>query len=619
MQLPRFGNIFPGMILLPTPRRVEMMAGKFVLPRLGFIQMLDSPEELLPAARAMQRAFKEIAGREYPLVVGGPDDDVVIDLLLSTQLPHQQGYEIEIEEKGIHITAAAPEGAFYAAQTLLQILRQYPDGNLPCVQIEDRPDFRARGVMLDISRDKVPTMATLFSLVDLLAELKINQLQLYTEHTFAYRNHPAVWAKASPMTGDEILQLDQYCRERFIELVPNQNSFGHMERWLKLPQYRDLAEAPDGFTFPWGVKHAGGFTLDPLDAGSIELVAGLYDELLPHFSSPLFNVGCDETFDLGLGKSQAECDRIGKGRVYLNFLNRIHALLQDHQKMMMFWGDIILHHPELIDELPRDVVAMEWGYEAGHPFDEHLAKFDEAGIPFFVCPGTSSWCSVAGRTDNALANLKEAAAAGIKHSAAGYLITDWGDYGHHQPLPVSYLGFAAGAAYSWSFEANNSLNIIDAMDVHVFRDRNKRMGRVAFELGNVYQACKAKLANGSPLFWTLFGGPDHKVRFSSVTADEFASAQAAMKRAIEPISGSAMGRPDGALIIEEFRFAAHLLTHSCARGQFLLDHGSHAPFMLAQDAKALIVEHERIWTARNRLGGLADSVSRIERMESDYR
>ena len=99
--------------------------------------------------------------------------------------------------------------------------------------------------MLDISRDKVPTMATLFSLVDLLAELKINQLQLYTEHTFAYRNHPAVWAKASPMTGDEILQLDQYCRERFIELVPNQNSFGHMEQWLKLPQYRDLAEARD--------------------------------------------------------------------------------------------------------------------------------------------------------------------------------------------------------------------------------------------------------------------------------------------------------------------------------------------------------------------------------------
>ena len=86
--------------------------------------------------------------------------------------------------------------------------------------------------MLDISRNRVPTMQTLLELVDLLASWKINQLQLYTEHTFAYRNHPIVWADASPMTGEEILALDAYCRERFIELVPNQNSYGHMTPWL---------------------------------------------------------------------------------------------------------------------------------------------------------------------------------------------------------------------------------------------------------------------------------------------------------------------------------------------------------------------------------------------------
>src|SRR5205085_841863 len=105
--------------------------------------------------------------------------------------------------------------------------------HLPELRINDSPDFAVRGIMLDISRDKVPTMPTLFALVDLFAELKINQLQLYTEHTFAYANHPDVWRDASPMTPDEIKTLDAYCRTKFIELVPNQNSFGHMERWLK--------------------------------------------------------------------------------------------------------------------------------------------------------------------------------------------------------------------------------------------------------------------------------------------------------------------------------------------------------------------------------------------------
>ena len=52
-----------------------------------------------------------------------------------------------------------------------------------------------------------------------------------------------------------------------------------------------------------------------------------------------------------------------------------------------------------------------------------------------------------GRTDNAIANLKSAAACGVANGAIGYLNTDWGDIGHLQYLPISYLGFAAGAAY----------------------------------------------------------------------------------------------------------------------------------------------------------------------------
>ena len=153
----------------------------------------------------------------------------------------------------------------------------------------------AIGYMLDISRDKVPTMASLRRMVDVLSALGYNQFQLYTEHTFAYRDHRSVWADASPMTAEEVRALDAYCRERGIELVPNQNSFGHLEKWFKHPEYRPLAEAPyGGVKTPWGSTRVVPRALCPTDPRSIAFVASLYDELLPNFSSKLFNVGCEE-------------------------------------------------------------------------------------------------------------------------------------------------------------------------------------------------------------------------------------------------------------------------------------------------------------------------------------
>ena len=117
---------------------------------------------------------------------------------------------------------------------------------------------------------------------------------------------------------------------------------------------------------------------------------------------------------------------------------------------MQFWSDIILKHPEQIAALPRDAVALEWGYEADHPYAEHCAALASAGLAFYVCPGTSSWNSLAGRPHNALENVARAAAEGLRHGAAGLLVTDWGDNGHLQPLPASYPGLAAAAGSAWN-------------------------------------------------------------------------------------------------------------------------------------------------------------------------
>lgn len=519
---------------------------------------------------------------------------------LDASIARPQGYRLTVTPDAIAIVGHDAAGLFYGRQTLAQLRRV----GLPCCEVEDWPDFPNRGVMLDVSRDKVPTMATLFAVVDELALWKVNQLQLYTEHTFAYANHETVWKNASPLTADEVRALDAYCRERFVELVPNQNSFGHMERWLRHERYRDLAECPDG-SFYWH-KHRPPATLNPRDPRSLVLVRELHAELLPNFTSGQFNVGCDETMELGLGRSKADCDRVGRERVYLDFLRQIHAGVREHGRVMQFWGDIILHAPQLISELPADgLIALEWGYEAGHPFDEHCAAFARSGVPHYVCPGTSSWCSITGRTDNMRANVRQSAAAGLKHGAIGFLNTDWGDLGHWQYWPISYAGLAYGAAVSWCGATNADAGLAAQLDAHVFRDAAGVMGRVALDLGRVNVAMgDVGRHNSTLLFWMLRKDEDRPATLTNdallegVVDDRFDEAEAAIAQAIAPLASAKMDRADAAIVRDEFANAAALLHDACRIGRGDAEHvdPKHAP------------EHRRLWLARNRPGGLEDSI-----------
>lgn len=610
------------LLLLPRPRNLTRAGDDFTLTDQMLI-LLDSPtpRALRSAAARFQRALSEYAGFTWEVVASAATPTSLLGLTLRIAprgAPRPQGYELSLTPDGLLVEAHDEAGIFYGVCTLIQIVQQC-GRQLPCLRISDWPDFPARGVMLDVSRDKVPAMDTLFALVDVLAGWKINQLQLYTEHTFAYRNHPEVWAKASPFTGQEILELDAYCRERFVELVPNQNSFGHMERWLTHPRYAPLAETTGRFRLPWGEEREGPFGLCPLDPGCLELLHGLYDELLPHFSSRMFNVGCDETFDLGQGRSKDECVRRGTGRVYLHFLLKIYGAVRARGRTMQFWGDIVRQHPELVPELPKEVVALEWGYESNHPFDAHGARFAAAGIPYYVCPGTSSWCSIAGRTDNVLANLLNAAENGLKHGAVGYLNTDWGDGGHWQYLLASYTGFAGGAAYSWALESNRGTDIARAASAYAFRDPTGAMGRAAFDLGNVYRAIGLEPPNSSALFWIL-RWPLELVRGyrDTVPPDVLRHTLDTIDRAMAPLAGANSQRPDAALLHREFAMTARLLKHACRRALFAYEPDPALAAALEGDMREAAEEYRALWLARNRPGGLEDSIAPLEKVRADY-
>ena len=397
-----------------------------------------------------------------------------------------------------------------AGATLRQLLREY-GRKLPCLKIRDWPDFARRGVMLDISRGRVPKLETLLELVGRLADFKINEFQLYVEHTFAYRNYKSVWQGWGALTAEEIRKLDARCRELGIDLVPNQNSFGHLRYFLEHPKLKKLAEVSKPYEGASGDFLRFPTTLAPNNPGTLKFLRELYDELLPNFSSRYFNVGCDETWDLGRGQSKKLCERRGKGRVYLDFLNEISREVSKRGRRMMFWGDIILHHPELIKKLPPDVIALNWGYEKNHPFDKEGATFAKSKIPFYVCPGTSTWMTLIGRHDNGFPNLVLGAKAGLKHGAMGYLNTDWGDGGHPQPLAVSYAPFLIGAAASWCGKAYNEKLLAPVLSREVFHDPTGHMAKSAIALGFAHRKFDYLESNITP-FGAVIAAPPPATR-----------------------------------------------------------------------------------------------------------
>lgn len=576
--------------------------------------------EMIRSRGSKTRPIRAVLGRRRRSP--GSDSHTVVTLERADRGRGDQWYRLRIRSDGIRLGAAGEPGFRYGALTLMQLI-DTGGTTLHAMDIEDWPDFAVRGVMLDISRDKVPTIATLEGLVDLLAGWKINQLQLYTEHTFAYRGHEAVWRGSSAMTGAQIRHLDEYCRRRGIELVPNQNSLSHMERWLCHPRYARLAECDGPWKTPWGEVRHRSTALNPLNPGSIRLVSSLFDQLMPHFSSGLFNVGCDEPWELGQGRSREACLRRGAERVYLEYLLKVRRAVARHGRRILFWGDWLQKYPDLIERLPHDVIPLVWGYEADHPFDQTCARLRAKGLAFYVCPGTSSWCSFGGRTNNCLANLRAAAQSGKLHGAEGYLITDWGDFGHRQYLPVSYTGFLYGAALSWCVATNSEIDVARSLDRHVYFDSSAGVGRLWLEAGRVHALSRIALNNRTVLFACMHaplgdaaGVEGLRPGVAEMMADRAAELVASARRL-------QFGGSQGGLIKAELVATLLALRHACRRAQFVMARKSGRragvrPRWLAMDMERIIERHRVLWLARNRRGGLAASVAHYQRNLKEY-
>jgi hypothetical protein len=567
-----------------------------------------------------------------PLPGRGPERDAAPATRLRRALG-RESFTLTLDGRGAWIEHGDAAALRYALATLEQ-LREQSGERLPALRIEDSPDFPVRGYMLDVSRDRVPTRETLERIVEVMALGRLNHLQLYVEHTFAYPGHEIVWRDASPLTAEDVRWLGKRCAAHGIELAANQNTFGHMGRWLAHDAYRARAECPDGWVTRGGSKLPPG-CLAPTPENA-ELALSLCRELLRHHESRRINIGCDETFELGRGASAREVAARGKARVYWEHLLRIANPLRESGCEVLFWGDILRSHPELVRELPREgMTALVWHYErpfekpplppavlplladfgiderAFRGFSTQTEAFAEAGIPFWVCPGTSTWNSFLGRWTNARENLRDAASVGLARGARGFLITDWGDNGHHQPPSASWLPLCAGAALAWCGATNRELPLAALLDRFVFRDKPRVLGALAISLAEAYQGTGLECLNGSPLFTALVRGSLLGAT-GDVVAARLEATLAQLESALAQLRRARSAAPDGRLVPRELAAAARLARQGAWRIARRAGMPTPSDTALRDDLADAISRQRAAWLARSRPGGLADSLARLE-------
>ncbi len=463
------------MYIIPNPQKIEFNQGHFTLTYRGRIVIdaqsqstdVNSDSNIYSHAKLLSREMERSVGFSLAIVRGKAQAGDIC--LTETLTLKEEEYILTINEGGIKLQGGSAAGILYAIQTLRQILAQ-EGAYLPCLAIHDYPELPNRGYYLDATRGRIPTLAYLKSFADKLSYYKINQLQLYIEHSFLFSNLSEVWRDDTPLTAEEILELDAYCRKLHIELVPSLSSFGHLYKLLSTKSYSHLCELPDSQKQPFSLDdRMMHHTVDVSNDQSLLLIKQLIDEYLPLFSSKHFNICADETFDLGKGRSKELADSLGVDEIYIRYVKELCDYVLAKGKRPMFWGDIICGFPEAINRLPEETICLNWGY-APNQNEDGTKALHNAGATQYLCPGVAGWNRWINLIDASYQNITRMCTYAHRYHALGVLNTDWGDFGHINHPTFSVTGMIYGAAFSWNQrileqeEMNKQISMLEFSD-----------------------------------------------------------------------------------------------------------------------------------------------------------
>ena len=431
--------------LIPYPRSVHVTEGSLLLPVPVRVTLASSSAEDKFAAGLLAEEINvgtpAPAGRA-PGVLIGRAGDAAVDREITRRkldraaLGHPEGYLLDLDRAGVLVAGAGAEGVFYGVETLRQLLRPEAGGvRLPLAAIADWPALRYRGLMVDTSQGAVLSEEMLRRIVRAAAEYKLNLVNLYVEHLFPFAHSPLT-AEGAQLDFGEMRRLVAYARPYHVDIVPQQQTFGHLHSLLKWELYSGMAETPRGDV------------LAPVDERTYSWIFDACKQLAEVFPSPFLHIGSDETFELGRGRTRELVEREGMGKVYVAHLRRAAALLRPLNKRLIFWGDIVQKNPEAIPEIPKELIVASWVYQPLTDFSPYLLPFRKAGLEVWVCPGVANWRRIFPNFTEAAGNINGFVRDGKKLGATGMLNTHWNDHGE-ELFNLAWYGVLFGAAAAW--------------------------------------------------------------------------------------------------------------------------------------------------------------------------
>ena len=357
--------------LMPVPSSVRFGSGRLAIDKTFTVAANGHVDERLRAG--IDRAMRRLEGRTVlELARGLSTDAASAKLLIEARGPgravpsveEDESYTLEVNERQATLRAPTVVGALRGLETFLQLLDGDREGfYVPAVSIDDRPRFRWRGLLIDISRHFEP-MDVLKRNLDAMAAVKLNVFHWHLTEDQGFRIESKKFPKLHQMGSDGNFYTQEQAREviayaaaRGIRVVPEFDMPGHATAWVV--GHPELASAPGPYTIE---RRPGIFepTLDPTREEVYKLLDGFLGEMAALFPDAYMHIGGDEN----AGKQwdanpQIQAFMKEKGlkdnhalQTYFN--QRLLKILQKHGKRMMGWDEIFQ------PELPKDVVIHSW-------------------------------------------------------------------------------------------------------------------------------------------------------------------------------------------------------------------------------------------------------------------